>query len=149
VLNNALTMFAAWCGMFPIDPRATIRPALQPASRPSSGTGARFALPGGQPEAARVATTSAAMPMDALFALQATESATERKKRRVKRGHDLLEGLDRLKAALLAGVVPAGQLQSLKAQLEARAEISDDPRLEEIVEHIELRVAVELAKLKR
>jgi hypothetical protein len=135
--------------MFPIDPRAAIQRASQPGARQAGGTGARFTLPGQDTQAARVATTSAAMPMDALFALQANEDATERKKRRVRRGHDLLDGLDKLKAALLGGVIPAAQLGQLKAQLEARAEISDDPRLEELVGHIELRVAVELAKLAR
>ncbi len=135
--------------MFPIDPRANIQRTSQPAARPAAGTGARFTLPGAQPEASRIAAPMAAMPMDALVALQANEDATERKKRRVKRGHELLDGLDRLKAALLGGRVPLGHLQQLKAQLDARAEQSDDPRLEELVGHIELRVAVELAKLAR
>jgi hypothetical protein len=135
--------------MFPIDPRATIQRSTASTAKPAVGTGARFSLPGSQPEAARVASASAAMPMDALFALQANEDATERKKRRVKRGHDLLDGLDKLKAALLSGRVPMGQLQQLKANLEARADLSDDPGLDEIVAHVELRVAVELAKLAR
>lgn len=87
--------------------------------------------------------------MDALFALQANEDATERKKRQVKRGHGLLDGLDRLKAALLGGVVPAAQLVELQRQLEQRRENTDDPQLEELLGHIELRVAVEIAKLGR
>ncbi len=90
-----------------------------------------------------------AMPMDALFELQANEDATQRRKRQVRRGHDLLEGLDRLKAALLAGIVPIAQLGQLKTQLENQREITDDPRLEDLIGHIELRVAVELAKLGR
>ncbi len=94
-----------------------------------------------------MAGVSAAMPMDALVALQANEDATERKKRQVKRGHDLLDGLDKLKAALLGGSVPLAQLAQLKVQLEQRRENTDDPRLEELLGHIELRVAVELAKL--
>lgn len=89
------------------------------------------------------------MPMDALVALQANEDSTERKKRQVKRGHDLLDGLDKLKAALLGGIVPIHQLSQLKIQLEARRENTDDPRLEDLLGHIELRVAVELAKLGR
>lgn len=92
---------------------------------------------------------SAAMPMDALVALQANEDTTERKKRQVKRGHNLLDGLDRLKAALLGGIIPAAQLSELKRQLEQRRENTDDPRLDDLLGHIELRVAVEIAKLER
>ncbi len=96
-----------------------------------------------------MAGVSGAMPMDALFSLQANEDATERKKRQVRRGHDLLDGLDKLKAALLGGIVPTSQLTQLKIQLEQRRENTDDPRLEDLIGHIELRVAVELAKLGR
>lgn len=96
-----------------------------------------------------MAPASSMAGMDALFAMQASEDATERRQRRVRRGHDLLDGLDRLKAALLGGVVPVHQLAQLKAQLDQRRETSDDPRLEELIEHIELRVAVEIAKLGR
>ena len=96
-----------------------------------------------------MAGVSGTMPMDGLVALQANEDATERKRRQVKRGHDLLDGLDKLKAALLSGQVPTRQLLMLKAQLDSRRETTDDPRLEELIGHVELRVAVELAKLAR
>jgi hypothetical protein len=139
-----------WWGMFPIDPRSTVRPAQGSPSRAASGTGARFSLGSAAPaENARMGGVSAAMPMDALVALQANEDSTERKKRQVRRGHDLLDGLDRLKAALLGGIVPASQLADLKRQLEQRRENTDDPRLEDLLGHIELRVAVEIAKLGR
>jgi hypothetical protein len=136
--------------MFPIDPRQAIQRTAASGSRPAQGSGARFTLGGSaQPEAARMAGVSGAMPMDALFSLQANEDATERKKRQVRRGHDLLDGLDKLKAALLGGIVPTSQLTQLKIQLEQRRENTDDPRLEDLIGHIELRVAVELAKLGR
>jgi hypothetical protein len=96
-----------------------------------------------------MAGIASSMPMDGLVALQANEDATERRKRQVRRGHDLLDGLDKLKAALLGGAVPSAQLVQLKAQLEARRENTDDPRLEDLIGHIELRVAVEIAKLGR
>ncbi|MGL4440147.1 MAG: flagellar assembly protein FliX [Bosea sp. (in: a-proteobacteria)] len=136
--------------MFPIDPRNTVQRTQGSPARATSGTGARFSLASGAPsENARTGGVSSAMPMDALFALQANDDATERKKRQVRRGHDLLDGLDRLKAALLGGIIPAAQLTELKRQLEQRRENTDDPRLEEVLGHIELRVAVEIAKLGR
>ncbi len=136
--------------MFPIDPRASISRATSSTARPARNAGAGFNLASSaQPEAARIGGIASAMPMDALVALQANEDATERRKRQVKRGHDLLDGLDKLKAALLGGIVPVSHLAQLKVQLEARRENTDDPRLEELIGHIELRVAVELAKLGR
>lgn len=137
--------------MFPIDPRSPVQRTQGAAAKPGASGGAKFTLPaqGGAEAAARMQPATSLMGMDGLVALQANEESTERRKRRVKRGHELLDGLDRLKAALLSGVVPIHQLAQLKAQLDARREISDDPRLEELVEHIELRVAVEIAKLGR
>ena len=61
----------------------------------------------------------------------------------------LLDGLDRLKAALLTGRVLPSELERLRTTLALRRETTDDPRLDEVLGHIELRAAVELAKLKR
>lgn len=124
----------------------------QPQRANASGQG--FALPtldrATQGESARrVATTQSAVPLDTLIAVQANEDAGERRRRQTRRGNDLLDGLDRLKAALLAGRVPIVDLERLKAMLAARREATDDPRLDEILAHIELRAAVELAKLGR
>jgi hypothetical protein len=135
--------------MFPIDPRAAIHRAAAPAARQAAAPGSRFRLDGGRQESASVGGVTASAPLDALVALQAEEDTTERKKRQVKRGHDLLDGLDRLKADLLAGRVSPAQLQALKTQLGARREATGDAGLDELIAFIELRVAVELAKLGR
>lgn len=136
--------------MFPIDPRNAVQRTQGSAARPAASGGPRFTLPTqGGTEAARMQPGSATLGLDALVAMQANEDATERRQRRVRRGHELLDGLDRLKAALLAGAVPIHQLAQLKTQLDQRRETSDDPRLEELIGHIELRVAVEIAKLGR
>ncbi len=87
--------------------------------------------------------------LDSLIALQVDEETGERKRRQAKRGHDLLDGLDRLKAALLSGRVQLSELERLKDMLSARRETTDDPRLDDVLAHIELRAAVELAKLQR
>ena len=94
--------------------------------------------------------TSAASPlasMDALLALQGEGDVTERKRRSVKRGNDILDALDRLKAALLSGRVATADLQAIAARLAERKELSGDPRLDDLISHIELRAQVELAKL--
>ena len=88
-------------------------------------------------------------PLDTLVALQANEGAQERRKRQTKRGQDLLDGLDQLKAALLSGRVSGNDLDRIRNLLSARREATDDPRLDDILAHIELRAAVEMAKLGR
>jgi len=135
--------------MIRIDQRAPITNAgaAGPARRAGS---AGFTLPGKESAAsARGAGVSASGPLDTLLAVQAYEEPQERKKRQAKRGHDLLDGLDRLKAALLSGSVQVSELQRLKDMLLLRRETTDDPRLDDVLAHIELRAAVELAKLRR
>lgn len=135
--------------MIRIDQRAPVSGA-GPASSARRTGGASFALPATESEApARSAGVAAAGPLDTLLAVQAEEDQQERKRRQARRGHDLLDGLDRLKAALLAGRVLPSELERICQALALRRETTDDPRLDEVLAHIELRAAVELAKLGR
>jgi hypothetical protein len=87
-------------------------------------------------------------PSTPSLALQGEGDPAERRRRTLKRGHDLLDGLDRLKAALLfSSRVPTTDLLRLAGQLAEHADLSGDPRLDELISHIELRAKVELAKL--
>lgn len=96
------------------------------------------------------ATSSASLAgIDSLLVLQAEEDPTQRRRRVAKRGSDILDVLDTLKAALLGGRVQVSELARLQAMLQQRRETSDDPRLDEVIAQIELRAAVELAKLGR
>jgi hypothetical protein len=135
--------------MIRIDQRAPVPQVGQAGgSRRSSGAG--FSLPGEETaQSVRAGGVASAAPLDMLLAVQAEEDATERKRRQARRGHDLLDGLDQLKAALLSGRIDIARLQRLKDMLELRREGTDDPRLDEVLAHIELRAAVELAKLGR
>ena len=64
-----------------------------------------------------------------------------------RRGETLLDLLDRLRTNLLAGRVPAAHLVELAGLVRARRGTSGDARLEQIIDEIELRAQVELAKL--
>ena len=135
--------------MIRIDQRAPISNASPAGSARRSG-GAAFTLPTKEgATATRSAGVGASGPLDTLLAVQAYEEPEERKKRQAKRGYDLLDGLDRLKAALLSGSVQVSELERLKTMLALRRETTDDPRLDDVLAHIELRAAVELAKLGR
>ena len=135
--------------MIRIDQRAPIS-NVGASGATKRGSGVGFSLPSESASAgARAGGVASAGPLDMLLAVQAEEDATERKRRQARRGHDLLDGLDQLKAALLGGRVDIARLQRLKDMLELRREGTDDPRLDEVLAHIELRAAVELAKLGR
>lgn len=135
--------------MIRIDQRTPVASA-GPGNAARRAGGAAFALPAKQTAtSARGQAVGASVPLDTLLAVQAYEEPHERKKRQAKRGHDLLDGLDRLKASLLSGRVQVAELLRLKDMLALRRESTDDPRLDEVLAHIELRAAVELAKLGR
>jgi hypothetical protein len=93
-------------------------------------------------------TIAAPASLDAILALQSVGTATERRRRTVRRGRDLLDTLERLRADLLVGQLSPERLDHLK-QLMATAEPSDDRELAALMADIELRVAVELAKRGR
>ena len=116
--------------------------------RPAAGRG--FVLGGESSPVAKSSRTGASAPLatvDALLALQGEGDPAERRRRSVRRGHDLLDALDRLKAALLSDRIATTDLQHVAAKLAERRDFSDDPHLDELLSHIELRAKVELAKL--
>lgn len=82
----------------------------------------------------------------ALFALQEVDVDGERK-RAAKRGNDILDRLEELRMGLLFGHVPRERLQDLLAMVRSRQETVSDPRLAAVLQDIELRAEVELAKL--
>lgn len=85
--------------------------------------------------------------IDALVALQGMEDPAERRRRAVARGRVALDALDELKLGLLAGALDSSslnRLRSMEAQLQDR---SGDPGLDGVLSEIELRVAVEIAKM--
>ena len=86
--------------------------------------------------------------IDAILALQAVGGPLEGKKKALRRGRSLLEALDGIKADLLIGQVSAERLDALSGMLAEIRERSD-PALDSILDDIDLRVRVELAKFGR
>ncbi|MEO0036388.1 MAG: hypothetical protein RLZZ501_2411 [Pseudomonadota bacterium] len=100
-------------------------------------------------EPAAVEASVGLAPVDALLLVQQDGGSARREARRrlVRRGEDLIEGLEDLRHGLLLGEIPAARVAALAQTLRTRRESCDDPRLGTILDEIELRVAVELAKL--
>lgn len=98
-----------------------------------------------------VTETSETLPLDTLLALQAVGDETGDGARHAsqQRGETLLDLLDRLRADLLTGRIAGDRLVELAGLVRARRATSGDPRLEQIIDDIELRAEVELAKLTR
>ncbi|PZQ62361.1 MAG: flagellar assembly protein FliX [Phenylobacterium zucineum] len=115
------------------------------------GDGFRIAGPSAPAAAAQVASAggvSGVMGVEALLALQDVGTPTERKRRSVKRAGQLLDSLDELKVALLGGELSTTQMERLARTIREQREATDDPKLEAVLDEIETRAAVELAKLE-
>lgn len=67
----------------------------------------------------------------------------------VQYGDQLLDYLDEIKLAILYGAIPKDKLTNLAQILREKRKVCDDPRLNNIIDEIELRVEVEVAKLTR
>lgn len=117
-------------------------------------SGGGFTLPnvGGAAETqptAPVARVTGVSSIDALLALQAVGDPTERKRKAVGRASRILDVLDEVKMALIDGAVTPDSLDRLMIAVQDQREDTEDPGLEGVLDEIELRAAVELAKLGR
>lgn len=120
-------------------------------SRTATRGGAGFSLPGSAGATAAPATTAASAPagvagVSALMALQGVEDPTERRRRSIRRASGLLDRLEELKLALLDGGDGAATLQRLARNLAEERPDDDDSGLKAVIDQIDLRAAVELAK---
>lgn len=90
----------------------------------------------------------AACGLDALLGAQELQVDTEHDRRRaaVRHGSDLLDELDALRLRLLGDPSPA-TLAALTRRLGAHRQRCGEPELEALIDDIELRARVEMAKL--
>lgn len=124
-LNGARPGARASAGAFPLS---------------NAGAAAAAAAP------ARAASVSGVGSLDALLALQDVEGPLERKRRAVGRAGRILDLLDEVKLSLLDGGLSEGSLNQLVRVVGAERARTHDDRLEGVLDEIETRAAVELAK---
>ncbi len=116
----------------------------------ASKTGAKFSVPSETAEIATTSNVSSSAPIasiDAIVALQGVDDSVTGNKKAVNRGQDLLERLEEIRHGLLIGAIPVERLKQLQITLSNMDVKAEDPKLAEILGDIELRAAVELAKL--
>lgn len=94
------------------------------------------------------AATGQVASAQALLAVQEVGDATAGRSKGLMRAEDMLEALEDLRRGLLMGTVSKAKLESLARLARARRETIDDPHLNAILDEIELRAEVELAKLE-
>ena len=94
-----------------------------------------------------VAPPPGVVSVSTLLSAQEVGDPLEERKRAIERGEDLLDRLDELRHGLLMGAYPAEKLNNLLVMVQQQQNRVTDPRLREILGEIEVRAAVELAKL--
>lgn len=134
-------------------PQRTSAPSKTEKARKSGGVGSTaFAdYLGGTEEAEAAAAPAAVGGVGLFLALQAGEMATEQEGRRRAMAHadDLLDELEDLRVGLLLGSYTQAQLSRLAARLQQRGATVTDPGLQALLQEVEMRAAIELAKYEQ
>jgi hypothetical protein len=108
----------------------------------------------GSATAAPTDLTAPLANVEGLLAVQSVDpdgghSSPEERKRRAQKGIDILDRLEELRRGLLMGAVPKDRLTDLARIVREKRERGADPVISRLLDEIELRAEVELAKLGR
>jgi hypothetical protein len=98
-------------------------------------------------EAQAVVSTSAIGGIDSILSLQSMGSSTDGNSKARQYGTDVLDVLEKILHDLLAGGVPVSRLQNLATLMQRQREYGNvNPQMLDIIDEIETRALVELAK---
>ena len=134
-----------------IDPTARLRSAPSRRTgraRASSSSGAfESHLAASVKDSAPVAASQSPASVNPLLAVQEVADATSERAHATARAEAMLERLDDIRIGLLSGFVPRDRLEDLLRLVNDKRSRAGDGRLGEVLDEIELRAKVELAKL--
>ena len=103
-----------------------------------------------QPTTVSAVTSSAPLnAVDGILAVQEVPTATDGRSRGIKHGYSILDHLDDIRLGLLSGSISSLRLVELSQEIVEVRDTVIDPRLSAILDDVELRAAVELAKLDK
>ncbi|HEY2032317.1 MAG TPA: flagellar assembly protein FliX [Rhizomicrobium sp.] len=125
----------------------SVRRAASSASPSDSGFKVSDAVE--QPRAQTVAAPGAIASVESILTLQGIDDSTSGRSRGLQHGERLLDMLDEVRDGLLAGGIPRATLNRLATAVSKRQEGFADPKLQSVLDEIELRARVELAKLEQ
>lgn len=102
-------------------------------------------------ESGQVANVGSISVADAIFATQMVNGEEEReiKKKLLKKASTFIDKLEEIRDGLLVGYISKDKLIDISRMIKERQVETTDERLKNLMEEIELRVEVELAKLMR
>jgi hypothetical protein len=129
-----------------VDRTSGIRRGAKSAS--SSGGSFSVASAPEEPHASMVSGPGPIAALDSILALQGMDDSTDGRSKGLKHGEQLLDMLDQVRDGLLAGGIPRATLNRLAAAVTRRHDTFADPHLQTVLDEIELRAHVELAKLE-
>ncbi len=87
--------------------------------------------------------------VESIMALQGVDNTAERRNRALRKGRRMMDALDRLQLSILDGHTSQSHLGLLQRALSEVREESGDDGLDNALGHVEVRTAVEIAKLER
>lgn len=101
-------------------------------------------------ETESASATKSIAAVDALLAVQEVEDPTARaaKQKMRERGENILEELDKIRMSLLTGNVTVGDVIDVADMVASHREKIMDPQLTAILDEIDLRAQVEIAKIR-
>ena len=102
-----------------------------------------------EPRAQFIAAPGPIAALDSILTLQGMDDSTSGRSKGLAHGEHLLDMLDQVRDGLLAGGIPRSTLNRLAVAVGRRHENFADPRLQGVLDEIELRAHVELAKLEQ
>lgn len=121
-------------------------------TKKSGSTGGVFGsmLTGEADSASGPSSANAPVGMGALLAAQYDEDPAEKRSRgrMQERAGKVLDTLDVIQRGLVTGGISSSDMQAIKSAISSNREKVNDPRLLAIMDEVDLRAQVELAKLE-
>src|SRR6185437_11715447 len=141
-------MLACRSGPMEIKSTSRVESAAIRRKTVTASAGGTFAVSDApEPHAQIVTGPGPIAALDSILALQDMGDATDGRSKGLAHGEQLLEILDSVRDGLLAGGIPRATLNRLAVA--GRHDSFADPKLQDVLDQIELRAHVELAKLEQ
>jgi hypothetical protein len=102
-----------------------------------------------QPRAQTITGPGPIAAVETILTLQGFDDAGDGRSKGLAYGQTLLDMLDQVRDGLLAGAIPRTTLSRLAAAVSKKQEGFVDPKLQNVLDEIDLRARVELAKLEQ
>lgn len=132
-------------------PRKVDTAAVRRVARSTGGSDTTFKIsdPIEMPRGQVVSGPGPIAAVDNILMLQGVEDSAGGRSRGLQHAENLLDMLDEVRDGLLAGGIPRATLNKLAHAVSRRHEGFADPKLQPVLDEIELRAKVELAKLEQ